>query len=63
AHISFYFPTLWKKDVDGGEKHIIDAVFQHLELNDNLNVEIHVYKFADRDEPRVEVELCCVAGR
>lgn len=56
----FYFTTLWKKDEDGGIKAVQDAVFQHLQLNDNLVIDLHVQKRVDRDDPRVEISLSCV---
>jgi Holliday junction resolvase RusA-like endonuclease len=55
--IDFYFPTLWKRDIDGGEKAAIDAVFNYIGLNDNLIVDKHTRKFVDRDHPRCEVSL------
>lgn len=61
--VRFYFPTLWRCDVDGGEKHAIDAAFRHLGLNDNLILDLHVTKDADREDPRCEIEICCLVGR
>lgn len=60
--ICFYFSTLWKRDIDGGEKAVIDAVFHRLDLNDNLIVEKRTTKSVDRDEPHVEVEVRCLLG-
>ena len=57
--IHFYFKSLWKQDIDGGEKAVIDAVFARLELNDNLVVDKHTTKEVDADNPRVEVEVYC----
>jgi Holliday junction resolvase RusA-like endonuclease len=61
--IRFYFPTLWRRDIDGGVKAVQDSVFQYLALNDNLIVEKYVSKAADPECPRVEIELRCVVGR
>lgn len=55
--IDFYYATLWKRDIDGGEKAVIDAVFWHLGLNDNLIVEKRTRKLADPEDPRVDVEI------
>lgn len=55
--MTFYFPTLWKRDVDGGGKHVQDAVCKHLGIKDNLIVKAVVEKYADRDNPRVETQL------
>jgi Holliday junction resolvase RusA-like endonuclease len=63
VRLKFYFPTLWKRDIDGGEKHVIDAAFRHLGLNDTLVLDLHVTKEADREDPRCEIEICCLVGR
>lgn len=55
--INFYFPTLWKRDIDGGEKAVIDAAFDYIGLNDNLIVDKHTRKFVDRENPRCEIAL------
>lgn len=55
--ICYFFPTMWKRDVDGGDKAVIDAVFKFLQLNDNLVVDLHATKQADKSDPRVEFEL------
>lgn len=55
--IDFYFPTLWKKDIDGGEKAVIDAVFNYIALNDNLIVDKHTRKLVDRANPRCEISV------
>lgn len=59
--IYFYFETLWKRDIDGGVKAVMDAVFEHLQLDDVLVVEQPTFKRADRHNPRVEFEVCCLA--
>lgn len=58
-YIKFYFETLWKRDIDGGIKAVQDALFDHIELNDNLVTSLVVTKEASSDNPRVEVELRC----
>jgi Holliday junction resolvase RusA-like endonuclease len=57
---SFYFNSKWRRDIDGGEKHAQDAVCRHLGINDNLIVEKHTCKDVDKENPRVEVEICIV---
>ncbi len=64
--IHFFFKTLWKQDIDGGVKAVIDAVFTRLNhtfddnrFNDNTVVDLHVKKREDSDDPRVEIELYC----
>lgn len=56
--ITFFFETMWRRDVDGGEKHIQDAICKHLGINDNLVIRLVVEKQADRNNPRVEASLC-----
>jgi len=55
--IDFYFPTLWRRDIDGGEKAVIDAIFDCIGLNDNLIVEKYTRKLVDRERPRCEVAV------
>lgn len=57
ATIDFYFPTLWKRDIDGGEKAVIDVLFDYICLNDNLIVEKHTRKLVDRGNPRCEIRV------
>lgn len=62
ADITAYFPTLWKRDIDGCEKHIIDATCKFLEskgsgINDNTIVEKRVRKYAWRENPHFEISL------
>jgi hypothetical protein len=62
ADIKFYFPTLWKRDLDGCEKHIIDAASKFLKLgncpiNDNTIVKKCTEKFVDVSNPRCEISL------
>lgn len=52
-----YFPTMWKCDLDDVLKFAIDAAFLRCGLNDNQVVHIDADKFADREHPRVEIEI------
>jgi Holliday junction resolvase RusA-like endonuclease len=56
--ISFFYESRWRRDIDAGEKAAIDAVFKHLQLNDNLIVAKHTFKEIDKMNPRVELQLC-----
>ena len=55
--IHFHFPTLLRRDLDGGLKIAQDALCEALGLNDNRIMEIHLYKTLDRDNPRLECTL------
>ena len=55
--IHFYFPTLLRRDLDGGLKIAQDALCEAMGLNDNRIMEIHLYKALDRDNPRLECTL------
>lgn len=55
--IHFYFPTLLRRDLDGGLKIAQDAVCEAMGINDNRIVEIHLYKSLDRDSPRLDCTL------
>jgi|SRR5579883_871666 len=59
AHIQFFFANEWRRDVDGGVKSVLDVVFTHLGLNDNLIVDLHATKEVDTLYPRCEVSLRC----
>lgn len=59
VEMRFYFLSMWKRDVDGGVKAVLDAVFKHLELNDTLVVDLNITK-QESDDPRVEVEVRCL---
>jgi Holliday junction resolvase RusA-like endonuclease len=56
----FYFPTMWLRDIDGGIKAVQDACFLHLGMNDNQVVQLVTEKFADKANPRCEVEISIV---
>lgn len=68
ADVKFYFLTLWKRDLDGGEKHIVDSVGKFLKLggvpiNDNTIVDKRTRKFADASNPRCEISLSVCTER
>jgi crossover junction endodeoxyribonuclease RusA len=55
--IHFFFASALRRDTDGGLKIAQDALCEGLGLNDNRVVEIHLYKFQDRDNPRMDIRL------
>ncbi|MFB3071566.1 MAG: RusA family crossover junction endodeoxyribonuclease [Nitrospirales bacterium] len=55
--IHFYFPTLLRRDLDGGLKIAQDALCEAMGINDNRIVEIHLYKSLDRESPRLDCAL------
>jgi len=55
--IHFYFPTLLRRDLDGGLKIAQDAVCEAMGINDNRVMEIHLYKALDRKLPRLDCTL------
>ncbi|MBI4000790.1 MAG: RusA family crossover junction endodeoxyribonuclease [Nitrospira defluvii] len=55
--IHFFFASALRRDTDGGLKIAQDALCEGLGLNDNRVVEIHLYKFQDRDNPRMDLLL------
>lgn len=55
VNLTFYFPTMWKRDVDSGIKSAMDAAFNYLKLNDNLVVEVNAKKRVDAKNPRCEI--------
>jgi len=58
--LRFFFPTEWKRDLDGPMKAAIDAAFARLELDDRLVVSIQAEKLVDALNPRCEIEVRCV---
>ncbi len=60
VQLRVYFPTEWKRDLDGVVKFAIDAAFTRMQLNDNLIVQIEAEKLVDPEEPRVEIDVRCV---
>lgn len=59
--IRFYFTSALRRDVDGGLKIAQDALCEGLGINDNRIVETHLYKYIDKDNPRIEVHLAPTA--
>ena len=55
--IHFYFPTLLRRDLDGGLKIAQDALCEAMGINDNRIVEIHLFKSLDREAPRLDCTL------
>ncbi len=55
--IRFFFASALRRDADGGLKIAQDALCEGLGLNDNRVVETHLYKYQDRDNPRMEILL------
>jgi len=55
--IHFYFPTLLRRDLDGGLKIAQDALCEAMGINDNRIVEIHLFKALDREAPRLDCTL------
>lgn len=60
--IRFFFASALRRDVDGGLKITQDALCEHLGINDNRVVELHVYKRQDRDNPRMELRLSILSA-
>ncbi len=58
--VRFFYRTLWKQDLDGGIKAVVDAAFKCMGLNDNLNIRLLATKEIDRADPHVEIDICCV---
>lgn len=58
--LRFYFPTEWKRDLDGPIKAALDAAFARLELDDRLVVSLQAEKLVDPINPRCEIEVRCV---
>ncbi len=53
----FYFTTPYRRDLDGGVKIALDALFDALDLDDRYVVSITLTKQIDPLNPRAEVEL------
>ena len=60
--IRFYFTSALRRDVDGGLKIAQDALCEGIGINDNRIVETHLYKYIDKDNPRIEVHLMPAAS-
>ncbi|MBS0170237.1 MAG: RusA family crossover junction endodeoxyribonuclease [Nitrospira sp.] len=61
--IRFFFASALRRDTDGGLKIAQDALCEGLGLNDNRVIETHLYKYQDRDNPRMEVLLAVAPHR
>ena len=46
-----------ERDLDGGNKLLLDAMEDFVYLNDKQVVELHLYKKWDKKDPRLEVEV------
>ena len=55
--IRFYFTSALRRDLDGGLKIAQDALCEGLGINDNRIIETHLYKYIDKENPRIEVQL------
>jgi crossover junction endodeoxyribonuclease RusA len=55
--ITAYLETLWRRDTSNFIKALEDVVFEHMGINDNLVVDIHIRKEVDRAHPRVEIAI------
>ena len=55
--VQFFFTSALRRDVDGGLKIAQDALCEGLGINDNRIVETHLYKYIDKANPRIEVQL------
>jgi len=55
--ITAYLETLWRRDTSNFIKALEDVIFEHMGINDNLVVDIHIRKEVDRAHPRVEITI------
>lgn len=55
--LTFYFETPYKRDLDGGLKIALDALFEALGLDDRYVVSLTLEKKIDPLQPRLELEL------
>ncbi len=72
--IRFHFKSLWQKDIDGPDKIVIDALFNHFKFladanlqsnwNDNRVTALHVFKdVSTSGHTSIEIEVrCAVQG-
>jgi len=58
----FYFPSPRKRDLDGGLKIALDSICGALGLDDRDVVDIHLAKFLDPLDPRLEADLAAVTN-
>lgn len=57
VELCYYFRTLWRRDVDGGDKAALDVIFRHMGINDNRVLDLHVRKRVDSEKPRLEATV------
>ena len=55
--MEFYFPDDRKRDLDNFNKLILDSGAGIAWEDDDLISEMHLYKFVDKKNPRVELEI------
>ncbi len=57
VYLTFFFPTPYRRDLDGGLKIALDALGRALGFDDRAVVDLHLAKKIDPLRPRLEVEL------
>ena len=57
VHLTFYFETPKRRDLDGGLKIALDAICAPLGIDDRAVVDLHLIKQIDPLRPRLEVEI------
>lgn len=57
AYFDFYFPTPLRRDLDGGLKIALDVIADAFGLDDRYVVDLHLSKYLDPLDPRLEVTL------
>lgn len=59
--IRFFFAEMWRKDIDGPIKAVMDAAFDFMEIKDVLVVRLRdITKDVDRADPHAEIDIACV---
>ncbi|MEZ4522501.1 MAG: RusA family crossover junction endodeoxyribonuclease [Thermomicrobiales bacterium] len=58
--LTFFFTTPYRRDLDGGLKIALDALFDALDLDDRYVVSITLTKQIDPLNPRAEIELASI---
>ena len=53
--VKFYFPDKRKRDIDNFNKLWLDAGKDIIWQDDSLINELHLYKYIDKDNPRIEI--------
>ncbi len=56
-HLHVRFPDRRRRDASNAVKVLEDAVFEYLGYDDSLVLDLHVWKFIDREDPGVTVEV------